>query len=131
MTEPIVSTLATYRRDGSVLLSPVWHAWRDGGVDICMGHGDVKLRHLQRDPRASLVVYDQKPPYRGLQLTGTPRVLGPAEADYLSVLRRIALHYVGENQGHAYADASPGTGLVVRLEPGDIRSWDFADDFGS
>jgi len=25
---PIVAVLATYRRDGSVLLSPVWHAIR-------------------------------------------------------------------------------------------------------
>jgi PPOX class probable F420-dependent enzyme len=131
MSEPFVSTLATYRRDGSVLLSPVWHAWRDGGVDICLGRGDVKLRHVQRDQRASLVVYDQQPPYRGAQLNGTPRVLESDAADYATVLRRIAVHYVGEQKGNAYADASPGTGVILRLEPGDVRSWDFADDFGS
>jgi hypothetical protein len=26
---PLVAVLATYRRDGSVLLSPVWHQFRD------------------------------------------------------------------------------------------------------
>lgn len=31
---PLVAVLATYRRDGSVLLSPVWHQWRDGGFDV-------------------------------------------------------------------------------------------------
>ena len=28
---PRVAVLATYRHDGTVLLSPVWHTWRDGG----------------------------------------------------------------------------------------------------
>src|SRR5581483_6970657 len=31
---PRVAVLATYRRDGTVLLSPVWHTWRDGGFDV-------------------------------------------------------------------------------------------------
>jgi PPOX class probable F420-dependent enzyme len=126
---PLVSTLATYRRDGSVLLSPVWHEWRDGGINICVGAGDVKLRHVQRDPRASLVLYDQTPPYRGLQLNGVPRILAAGEVDYPTILRRIAVHYVGNAQGNAYADKSPGTGVILRLEPGEMRVWDFADDF--
>jgi hypothetical protein len=29
---PILAILATHRRDGSVMLSPVWHEWRDGGL---------------------------------------------------------------------------------------------------
>jgi hypothetical protein len=28
---PLVAILATLRADGSVLLSPVWHEWHDGG----------------------------------------------------------------------------------------------------
>jgi hypothetical protein len=28
---PIESTLASYRAGGSILLSPGWHEWRDGG----------------------------------------------------------------------------------------------------
>jgi hypothetical protein len=31
---PVVAVLATYRRDGTVLLSPVWHRWRDGGFEF-------------------------------------------------------------------------------------------------
>jgi hypothetical protein len=26
---PVLAVLATYRRNGTVLLSPVWHEWRD------------------------------------------------------------------------------------------------------
>ena len=34
----VLATLATYRRDGTVLLSPVWFEWRDGGVQRRCGH---------------------------------------------------------------------------------------------
>jgi hypothetical protein len=39
---PRVAVLATYRRDGTVLLSPVWHEWRDDGFNVVTGSGDVK-----------------------------------------------------------------------------------------
>jgi hypothetical protein len=34
LERPFNATLATYRRDGSVLLSPVWHEWREGGMVV-------------------------------------------------------------------------------------------------
>jgi PPOX class probable F420-dependent enzyme len=67
---PLVAVLATYRRDGTVLLSPVWHEWRDGGFNVLTSTGDVKAGHLRRDPRASIVVCDDAPPYRGIELRG-------------------------------------------------------------
>jgi hypothetical protein len=53
---PLVAVLATYRRDGSILLSPVWHQWREGGFDVVVAPNDIKERHLRRDPRASILV---------------------------------------------------------------------------
>ena len=128
LDRPLVSTLATYRRNGTVLLSPIWHEWRDGGFHICATRDDIKVRHIRRDPRASLVVYDQQPPYRGLELRGTPRLLEDGTT-YASVLRRIATRYLGESSGTAYANAAGSRGLVIRLEPDELRGWDFVDDF--
>lgn len=128
LDQPIVSTLATYRRDGTVLLSPVWHEWHDGGFNICAGTDDVKVRHLRRDPRASLVLYDQRPPYRGVEMRGVTRLVDAGA--YAEALRRIAVRYLGQAAGTAYAGASSGEGVVIRLEAGDgaLRTWDFADD---
>ena len=124
---PIVSTLATYRRDGTVLLSPVWHEWDGSGFVVTAGANDVKVRHVRRDPRASLVVYDQQPPYRGLELRG--RAVLWARADYRAIERRIAVRYLGEPAGNAYADASE-SGVVLRIDRAnaELRTWDFADD---
>ncbi|HKD95370.1 MAG TPA: TIGR03618 family F420-dependent PPOX class oxidoreductase [Gaiellaceae bacterium] len=126
LEQPLVAVLGTYRKDGGVLLSPVWHQWRDGGFDVIVGPNDVKLQHLRRDPRASIVVYESEVPYRGLELRGEARLLpeGASEA-----LASMAVRYLGPENGRAYAEASAGTGVLVRLAPGQLRGWDFADDF--
>lgn len=123
---PLVAVVATYRRDGSVLLSPVWHEWRAGGFDVVTSSGDVKAAHLRRDPRASIVVYEHVPPYRGVELRCRARLLteGAHEA-----ARRLAVRYLGEVKGAAYAEGGADDTLI-RLEPGELRAWDFADESG-
>jgi PPOX class probable F420-dependent enzyme len=118
--------LATYRRDGSVLLSPVWHEWHAGGFSVVTGSDDVKARHLRRDPRASIVVCEHTPPYRGVELRAPARLVTSGVDE---VTLRIASRYLGPDGGAAYAQ-SGGDDLLVRLEPGDLRGWDFADGFG-
>jgi PPOX class probable F420-dependent enzyme len=118
LERPLVAVLATYRASGDVLLSPVWHRWRDGGFDVVTGGDDVKARHLRADPRASIVLFESEPPYRGIE------VRGRADPD---VVREIAVRYLGDEQGEAYADSGHDDTLV-RLEPGRLRAWDFADD---
>jgi PPOX class probable F420-dependent enzyme len=123
---PLVAVLATYRRDGGVLLSPVWHRWRDGGFDVVVGPSDVKLWHLRRDPRVSIVVYEHQPPYRGLEARGQALVLADGVAEAINAM---AIRYLGPEDGKAYAEtAGGGGGVLVRLEPTALRGWDFADD---
>ena len=124
LERPYCAVLATHREDGSVLLSPVWHEWRDGGFNIGVPEGDIKLRHLERDPRASVVVYDHSWPARGIEVSGTARITTVGR-DELS--RRLSIRYLGEVNGTAYADRV-GPGLVVRLEPGKVRAWDFVGE---
>src|SRR5918997_1406141 len=50
LAAPKCATLATYRRDGTVLLSPVWHEWRDGGFHGHPGPGGVKPPQPPADP---------------------------------------------------------------------------------
>jgi PPOX class probable F420-dependent enzyme len=125
---PLVAVLATYRMDGSVLLSPVWHQWRDGGFDVAVGSNDVKLKHVRRDPRASIVVYEHEPPYRGLEVRGEARLVPGGGLDALS---SMAVRYLGPEGGPAYVESvSAADTVLVRLEPGTLRGWDFADDLG-
>jgi PPOX class probable F420-dependent enzyme len=124
LAQPRVAVLATYRRDGSVLLSPVWHQFRDGGFDVVSAPDDIKVRHLRRDPRASILVYDNEPPYRGVEIRTTAQL---SEIDRAEVVREMSVRYLGQVAGEAYA-AESADSVLIRLEPGNVRAWDFADE---
>lgn len=125
LDQPLVAVMATYRRDGGVLLSPVWHRWRDGGFDVVVYVNDIKLQHLRHDPRASIVVYEHEPPYRGLEVRGEASLLleGMAEA-----LGSMAVRYLGPEDGRAYAETvAEGDTVLVRIEPAQLRGWAVGD----
>lgn len=124
LARPLVATLATLRGDGSILLAPVWHEWRDSGFNVIVGKDDVKARNIERDSRVSLAVYEDDPPYAGVELR-CRAVLVDVEDDTL--IRRLAIRYLGEQAGNAYADSSADPQVSVRLEPGMLRSWDYSD----
>jgi PPOX class probable F420-dependent enzyme len=123
LEERRLAVMSTFRKDGTVLLSPLWFLWEDGGFTIAMAAGDGKLKHLRRDPRVTIVVYENRFPYRGFELRGEARLLDVA---YGPVIRRIATRYVGADAAGFYDDTVGGT--VARIEPGEARGWDFRDD---
>jgi PPOX class probable F420-dependent enzyme len=121
---PLLAVLATHRRDGSVMLSPVWHEWRDGGFNVSTHSTDGKVKHLRNDPRVNIVVCEHVPPYRSVELrTEVQFVTTEVEEATL----RIASRYLGPDGGATYVEEG-GDDLVLRLEPGILRTWDFADD---
>ena len=118
LQQPLVATLATYRKSGEVLLSPVWFEWADGGFNIAIGKNDVKAQHIRRDPRASVAVYENALPLRGLELRGTATMFREGLHD---LRQRIYHHYQGKGP-----EAPDDDEVGVRVE-GTIRAWDFAD----
>lgn len=127
LNQPRNAILATNFADGTTLLSPVWHEWRDGGFTIIIFDGDVKARHIKRDPRVSVVLAGDEVPLRGLEVRARVEVV-PTEAD-LATLRRMAVRYIGPDRGKAWVDGiDPATQLTLRVVPGVLRTWDFADE---
>ncbi len=120
---PLLAVLATYRANGTALLSPVWYEHRDGGFHVCTSDADVKTHHLRRDPRAVLVVAEPTPPYRGVEVTAEAILL---RQDVEATVERLAVRYLGEARGRRYAE-SASDDIVIRLEPGYVRAWDFSD----
>jgi PPOX class probable F420-dependent enzyme len=126
LDEPNIAVLATLRPDGSVLLSPIWYEWRDGGFNLWVEADNAKARHLRRDPRATIVVAEPQAPLRGVELRGTVRFI---DEDVTTTARRIAARYIGEADAATDTAATAGTDVIVRIEPGHLRVWDFADEY--
>jgi PPOX class probable F420-dependent enzyme len=128
--QPIVAVLATYRKVGSVLLSPVWFEWRDGGFNVWLGGSSEsgKGRHIAADPRASIVVHEQVLRYRGVEASGRATL---SREGFIDVVRRTAARYYGPEAADGFAAAYPNGGVVVRLVPNRRRAWDFKDEIAS
>jgi hypothetical protein len=126
LEQPLNAALATYLPSGEVLLTPVWHEWRDRGFSVIIVADDIKDRNLRRDPRARLVVAEQGGLNRCIEVWGIARTTHDGVDE---VNRRITLRYVGPERTAMFLQELQGINLVhVRLEPGKLRAWDFADE---
>src|SRR3712207_2629531 len=71
LENPFVGIVTTLREDGSPHSTVVWVEALDGDVAFNTATGRAKPRHLERDPRVSLVVLDPQNEFRWLAVTGT------------------------------------------------------------
>ena len=94
LEEPLVAILATRRPDDTMLSRPVWFEWRDGGFNVWASPNDKgKVRHIERDPRVSIVVANSDWPYKGIEVRGRGhaqpgRLLRRPRPDCSALLRR-------------------------------------------
>jgi PPOX class probable F420-dependent enzyme len=123
LDEQHLATLATHRKDGSVLLSPLWYVWENGRFHLGISAGDIKLRHMERDPNVTIVVAEETPPYRGIEVRGMAHV---DETNYPPRMRALARRYLGPAGNDIYSDDDEGA--IVTIEPVATRTWDFDDD---
>jgi len=128
LTAPKVAILATRYVDGSTLLAPVWHEWTEEGFTVVLDGNDAKIKSLRRDPRVSIVVAEDEPPYRGIEVRSEARFL---ETSAGPVLRRLAERYLMNRDVDGYLERMrdwSAEAVVLRVEPGVLRTWDFADE---
>ncbi len=125
---PHTGKLATVRADGRPHVAPVWYALDDGAIVFNTGASTVKGRNLRRDPRASLCVDDERPPFSYVLLEGTVEI-----SEDLTEVRRWATEiggrYMGADRAEEYGARNGVAGeLLVRLRPNTVVSaFDLAD----
>ncbi len=111
------AVLGTVRADGRPHAAPVWYVL-DGETFVFMtGEDSVKGRNLRRDPRITLCVDDDTPPFRFVIVEGEASVSAD-DPDMLRWSTLIGGRYMGEDQAEAFGrrNAAPGE-LLVRLTP--------------
>jgi PPOX class probable F420-dependent enzyme len=121
---PSPAVLTTYRKDGMANVSPVWFRWVEGAFEVVIAAGDVKLRHLARDPRCALLVFEAVPPFRGVEVRGTGELV---ECDVTALRADIAGRYLGTSEGERFAAARRSKpGVLLRLAASEPRVWDLS-----
>ena len=89
-----IGVLATRRPDDSIMLSPVWWEWRDGGVNIWVdAETDRKIQHIRRDPRVDL--RRRRPRSGRTRASRSAARRRSSGDDFYGVLRRTAERFDG------------------------------------
>ncbi|MFB9365795.1 PPOX class F420-dependent oxidoreductase [Kitasatospora sp. NPDC001664] len=112
---PVVAVLATVNPDGAPQTSVVW-VGRDGDdLLISSTAGLRKVRNLERDPRASVIVYDPADPLRYVELRGRATVTEDAGR---ALAVTVAELYEGPGAGREYLELPPEVQRVaIRITP--------------
>lgn len=115
--------LATVRGDGRPHVAPIWYDL-DGETFVFMtGEGTVKGKNMRREPRVSLCIDDEKPPFHFVIVEGTAE-LAEDDPDLLRWATRIGGRYMGEDRAEAFGrrNAVPGE-LLVRVSPTKVLAY--------
>ena len=107
--------VSTVRRDGRPHVAPVWFVLDGDDVVFTTGATSVKGRCLENDPRVSICIDDETPPFSFVVIDGTATL-----SDDLDELRRWATalgdRYMGAEQAEAFGARNAVSGeLLVRV----------------
>ena len=102
---------------GRPLVAPVWFIVEDGSLVFNTNKDTAKGRALARDPRVSLCVDLEEPPYAFVQVQGEAE-LSEDPAELVRTATAIAARYMGAGRAEEFGrrNGVPGE-LVVRLRP--------------
>lgn len=118
------AVLATTRADGRPHAVPVCFVLEDDDVLFLTNDATAKGRALQRDPRATLVVDDETPPFAFVMIEGTAQ-LSRSPGDIDRVAPEIAERYDGPGGVEDFVRfAHEALGTLVRVKPTKIVALD-------
>jgi PPOX class probable F420-dependent enzyme len=116
--------LATTRADGRPHAVPVCFVLDDDDVLFLTNEATAKGRALQRDPRVTLVVDDETPPFAFVMIEGTAQ-LSRSPDDIDRVAPQIAERYDGTDGIEDFVGfAHQALGTLVRVTPTKIVALD-------
>lgn len=93
-----VAVLITVAADGAPVPTPIWYLYRDGKLYFRTDAAAIKTANVRRNPRVSVCVQEERPPYKAVIVHGHAEVQPPP--DWLA--KDIPGHYLGFIGGIAY-----------------------------
>ena len=117
LENPYIGVATTLRPDGSPHSTPVWVDVDDEGVSFNTAWPRAKPRHLEADPRVSLVVVDPNDELRWLGVAGTATLVDEGANDQID---RLARKYRGHESYRSHREGE--TRVTVRISPTFIES---------
>ena len=111
------AVLATVRTDGRPHTAPIWFDLEGDALVFTTGESTVKGRNMRRDPRVSLCIDEEEPPFHFVVIEGNSE-LTAGDSDLLYWATRIGGRYMGADRADEYGRRNAVEGeLLVRVMP--------------
>jgi PPOX class probable F420-dependent enzyme len=117
---PFVGVVTTLRDDGSPHSTVVWVDVEDGKPSFNTALGRAKPKHLQHDPRASLLVVDPNDAYKWVAVSGRTKL---TEDGADAQIDKLAKKYIGKDEYPWHNPAE--TRVKVLIEPEKVDDYGF------
>jgi PPOX class probable F420-dependent enzyme len=111
------AVLATVRTDGRPHTAPIWFDLEGDALVFATGESTVKGRNMRRDPRVSLCIDEEAPPFHFFVIDGNSELTaGDPDLHYWAT--RIGGRYMGADRADEYGRRNAVEGeLLVRVTP--------------
>jgi PPOX class probable F420-dependent enzyme len=120
--------LATVRADGRPHVAPVWFDLDGDTIVFTTGENTIKGRNMRRDPRVSLCVDEDEPPFHFVVIEGMATLTGE-DPDLLYWATRLGGRYMGADRAEEYGRRNAVKGeLLVRVKPRKILAYKNVSD---
>jgi PPOX class probable F420-dependent enzyme len=116
LTEPNYAVISTLNRHGSLHSTVVWIDLQDGQPAVNSAKGRLWPTNLERDPRITVLVYEQGNPYNFVEIRGTATGTTESADAHINALSK---KYIGQDE---YPYRQPGEQRIkFTIEPSHVR----------
>jgi PPOX class probable F420-dependent enzyme len=113
-----VAVLGTIGASGRPQLSGVWFLTEDDAIKFSLNTARQKVKNLQADPKASVLIFDEKSPYRYLEVRGDAEIT--PDPDY-AFANKVGAKYGGADLRER--DNPGDTRVVITIHPTRVVAW--------
>ena len=105
-----VGVISIPREGRAPLTAPIWYDYKPGGeARVITDANSLKGKAIQKAPQISLCAQSEDMPYKYVTIEGSFTTRPSTQEELLS----MAIRYLGEEQGKAYADNPEGGGESI------------------
>ena len=114
---PNVAILATVDSKNRPHAMPIWYIYEDEKFVMTAGKNSQKVKNIQRSCNATIVLDRREPPYHAVMIRGRAEIGPTPDSEWLL---RLAIRYLGEEQGKTYFQGLSDDIVAITIYPDDV-----------
>ena len=114
---PNVAILATVDSKNRPHAMPIWYIYEDEKFVMTAGKNSQKVKNIQRTCNATIVLDRRERPYHAVMIRGRAEIGPTPDSEWLL---RLAIRYLGEEQGKTYFQGLGDDIVAITLYPDDV-----------